>query len=352
MSLLARIPLSALDVVPVRAGGSAADALGEALAYGRDLERLGFHRMWLAEHHNLSGVASSATAVLIGQVAAATRSLRVGAGGIMLPNHAPLVVAENFGTLETLFPGRIDLGLGRAPGADGDTMRALRRSAADGGTFPDQVAEIQRLLGPDMPGRRVRAVPGTGTGVPVWILGSGTFGAALAAERGLPFAFAAHIAPQALHAAAQLYRSTFRPSGACAQPYLMVCLPLVAAATDEKAHFLATTMFQRSLALIRGEGLTMLPPVADMGPRWNPDEEQAVRGMLDAAVIGGPETVARGLERVLSATGADELMFSSNFYDAADRLRSAEIVARLRGRATASAPAAAPSVPAGLTQRG
>ncbi|MFJ1467618.1 LLM class flavin-dependent oxidoreductase [Massilia orientalis] len=331
MNLLARTPLSALDVVPMRAGGSAADALREALAYGRDLDRLGFHRMWLAEHHNLSGVASSATAVLVGQIAAATRRLRVGAGGIMLPNHAPLVVAENFGTLETLFPGRIDLGLGRAPGADGATMRALRRSAGDGGGFPDQVADIQRLLGPDMPGQRVRAVPGVGTGVPVWILGSGTFGAALAAERGLPFAFAAHIAPQALHEAAHVYRSTFQPSAVGARPYLMVCLPLVAADSDEKAQFLATTMFQRSLALVRGEGLTMLPPVADMGPHWRPDEEEAVRSMLAAAIVGGPATVARGLEQVLSTTGVDELMFSSNFYHAADRLRSAEIVAQLRG---------------------
>lgn len=338
MNRLARTPLSALDVVPLRAGGSTADALSEALTYGRDLERLGFHRMWLAEHHNMAGVASSATAVLIGQVAAATRSLRVGAGGIMLPNHAPLVVAENFGTLETLFPGRIDLGLGRAPGADGETTRALRRGASDGGGFPDQVAEIQMLLGPEIPSQQVRAIPGTGTRVPVWILGSGSFGAALAAERGLPFAFAAHIAPQALHEAANLYRSTFQPSSVCAEPYLMVCLPLVAADTDKKAQFLATTMFQRGLALIRGEGLTMLPPVADMGPRWNSSEEHAVRSMLGAAIIGGPATVAQGLERFLSTTRADELMFSSNFYDPADRLRSAEIVACLRSEAMVSRP--------------
>jgi luciferase family oxidoreductase group 1 len=330
MNLLARTPLSALDVVPLRAGGSTADALNEALAYGKELDRLGFHRMWLAEHHNLTGVASSATAVLVGQIAAATRNLRVGAGGIMLPNHAPLVVAENFGTLETLFPGRIDLGLGRAPGADGETMRALRRSPADGNSFPDQVAEIQMLLGPEVPGQRVRAVPGVGTRVPVWILGSGTFGAALAAERGMPFAFAAHIAPQALHDAATLYRTKFKPSSAYAKPYLMVCLPLVAADSDDEAQFLATTMFQRALALVRGEGLTMLPPVADMASWWSPSEEQAVRSMLGAAIVGGPETVAQGLERVLAATRADELMFSSNFYHAADRLRSSEIVARLR----------------------
>ncbi|WP_020655525.1 LLM class flavin-dependent oxidoreductase [Massilia niastensis] len=330
MSLLARTPLSALDVVPLRAGGSTADALREALDYGKELDGLGFQRIWLAEHHNLAGVASSATAVLVGQMAAATRNLRVGAGGIMLPNHAPLVVAENFGTLETLFPGRIDLGLGRAPGADGETMRALRRSPADGNSFPDQVAEIQMLLGPDMPGQRVRAVPGVGTRVPLWILGSGSFGAALAAERGMPFAFAAHIAPQALHEAAALYRARFQPSLALARPYLMVCLPLVAAESDEEAQFLATTMFQRSLALVRGEGLSMLPPVADMGARWSRSEEQAVRNMLGAAVVGGPETVAKELERVLAATGADELMFSSNFYHAADRLRSSRIVAELR----------------------
>jgi luciferase family oxidoreductase group 1 len=336
MKLLARTPLSALDVVPQRAGGTTADALNEALAYGKELDRLGFHRMWLAEHHNLSGVASSATAVLIGQIAAATRRLRVGAGGIMLPNHPPLVVAENFGTLETLFPGRIDLGLGRAPGTDGETMRALRRSPADGGSFPEQVAEVQMLLGPEIPGQRVRAVPGVGTKVPIWILGSGTFGAALAAERGMPFAFAAHIAPQALRDATSLYRAKFQPSAAYAHPYLMVCLPLVAADSDEEAQFLATTMFQRTLALVRGEGLTMLPPVADMASRWSQSEENAVRGMLDAAIIGGPETVARGLEQVLAVTRADELMFSSNFYHAAHRLRSIEILAQLRMEAIRS----------------
>jgi luciferase family oxidoreductase group 1 len=336
MNRLAQTLLSVLDVVPLRAGGSTADALREALAYGRELDRLGFHRIWLAEHHNLPGVASSATAVLIGQIAAATRNIRVGAGGIMLPNHAPLVVAENFGTLETLFPGRIDLGLGRAPGTDGETMRALRRSLADGNSFPDQVADIQRLLGPEVPGQRVRAVPGIGTKVPVWILGSGTFGAALAAERGMPFAFAAHIAPQALHEAAALYRARFKPSAAYARPYLMVCLPLVAADSDEEARFLATTMFQRTLALVRGEGLTMLPPVADMASQWDQDEENAVRRMLSAAIIGGPDTVAEGLARVLDATEADELMFSSNFYHAADRGRSSEIVARLRTEAMRS----------------
>lgn len=251
----------------------------------------------------------------------------------MLPNHAPLVVAENFGTLETLFPGRIDLGLGRPPGTDPETMRALRRSAADGASFPDQVAQVQTLLGPEAPGQRVRAVPGAGTKVPVWILGSGTFGAALAAERGMPFAFAAHIAPQALRDAAALYRARFKPSAAHARPYLMVCLPLVAADTDERAQFLATTMFQRTLALVRGEGLTMLPPVADMASRWSPGEADAVRAMLAAAVIGGPKTVALALERVLAETAADELMFSSNFYHAADRLRSSGIVAGLRQEA-------------------
>jgi luciferase family oxidoreductase group 1 len=339
VSLLANTPLSALDVVPQRAGGTAADALKEALAYGRDLDRLGFHRLWLAEHHNLQGVASSATAVLIGQVAAATRRLRVGAGGIMLPNHAPLVVAENFGTLETLFPGRIDLGLGRAPGTDPETMRALRRSTAGGDSFPDQVAQLQTLLGPELPGQHVRAVPGAGTQVPVWILGSGSFGAALAAERGMPFAFAAHISPQALHDAAALYRAQFRPSAALARPYLMVCLPMVAAESDERARFLASTMYQRTLALVRGEGLTMLPPVADMAPLWSKGEQEAARAMLAAAVVGGPQTVARELERVLAATQADELMFSSNFYHAADRLRSSKIAARLRsGAARLQAP--------------
>jgi luciferase family oxidoreductase group 1 len=332
MSRLAGIPLSALDVVPQRAGGTTADALQEALAYGRELDRLGFQRLWLAEHHNLSGVASAATAVLIGQIAAATCRLRVGAGGIMLPNHAPLVVAENFGTLETLFPGRIDLGLGRAPGTDPETMRALRRSAGDGASFPDQVAEVQMLLGRETPGQHVRAVPGAGTEVPIWILGSGSHGAELAAERGLPFAFAAHITPQAMLEAAAQYRSRFKPSAAHAQPYLMICLPVMAADTDNDARFLATTMYQRSLALVRGEGLTMLPPVPETKLQWSAAEERAVRAMLDAAVVGGPQTVAQGLERVLAATQADELMLSSNFYHAADRLRSSEIVAGLRAR--------------------
>lgn len=334
MSVLASTPLSALDVVPQRFGGTAAEALNEALAYGRDLDQLGFHRLWLAEHHNLQGVASSATAVLVGQLAAATRQLRVGAGGIMLPNHTPLVVAENFGTLETLFPGRIDLGLGRAPGTDLETMRALRRSTAGGDSFPDQVAQVQALLGPEQPGQHVRAVPGTGTQVPVWILGSGTFGAALAAERGMPFAFAAHIAPQALREAAALYRARFQPSAAYPRPHLMVCVPLVAAESDERARFLATTMYQRTLALVRGEGLTMLPPVADMTPLWNPAEQAAVQSMLAAAIVGGPQTVERELERVLAETQADELMFSSNFYHAADRLRSCTIVAKVRLKAT------------------
>lgn len=333
MSRLANMPLSALDVVPQRAGGSSADALREALDYGRELDRLGFHRMWLAEHHNLAGVASSATAVLIGQVAAVTNTLRVGAGGIMLPNHTPLVVAENFGTLESLFPGRIDLGLGRAPGTDFETMRALRRGPADAVSFADQVEQVQALLGPELPGQQVRAVPGVNTNVPVWILGSGTGGAALAARRGLPFAFAAHIAPQALQEAAALYRASLEPSPTLAHPYLMVCVPLVAADSDEQAQFLATTMFRRTLALLRGEGLAMLPPVSDMTGLWSHAEERAARAMLAAAIIGGPRTVGAALEQLIATTGADELMFSSNFYHAADRARSITIVANLRAQA-------------------
>ncbi|RZT10452.1 luciferase family oxidoreductase group 1 [Duganella sp. BK701] len=210
-------------------------------------------------------------------------------------------------------------------------MRALRRGPADGNVFAELVTEVQQYVGPVLPGQRVRAVPGAGTNVPIWILGSGTFGASLAAERGLPFAFAAHIAPRALREAAQVYRARFKPSAAHARPYLMVCLPLVAAASDAEAQFLATTMFQRSLALFRGEGLTMLPPVADMSAIWSEAEEVAVRGMLSAAIIGGPATVLKRLEQVLASTQADELMFSSNFYHAEHRLRSIEIVAGLHG---------------------
>jgi luciferase family oxidoreductase group 1 len=332
MSRLNAIPYSLLDLAPVAEGGSAAEALGNTMRLAQQAEALGFTRFWLAEHHNIPGVASSATAILIGQVAARTTRIRVGSGGIMLPNHAPLIVAEQFGTLETLFPGRIDLGLGRAPGTDPQTARALRRDAFAGDAFPDQVAELQGYLAPAGPGRPVTAVPGVGTAVPIWLLGSSLFGAGLAAELGLPFAFAAHFAPAALHEALALYRSRFQPSATLAAPYAMVGVPFVGADSDARARVLATTMYQKFLGLVRGRPRPMAPPLDGMDGVWLPHEESAVRAMLACAIVGGPATVRAGLERLLDATGADEIMVTSDCFHFADRQRSCEILAEaMRG---------------------
>jgi luciferase family oxidoreductase group 1 len=320
-----------LDVVPVRIDGSVTDALREAVELAQHVERLGYQRIWLAEHHNLAGVASSATAVLIGHVAANTSTIRVGSGGIMLPNHAPLVVAENFGTLATLYPHRIDLGIGRAPGTDSLTARALRGDrATDRDDFPAQVAEVRSLLGPVFPEQQLFARPGSGTEVPMWILGSGLFGARLAAKIGLPFAFAAHFAPRYASDAIKMYREQFEPSSSHAEPYVIVTVPLVAAETDDEAVFLATTMQQRALALIQGRGLSIYPPTRSMSALWSADEKRGVEDMLAAAIVGGPATVRERLERLLADTAADELMFSSNFYDANKRLDSFRIVAEVR----------------------
>lgn len=328
MNTLSNIALSILDLVSIRAGDTPAAALRESLALARHAEQLGFKRFWLAEHHNMDGVASSATAVLIGYIAGGTTTIRVGSGGIMLPNHAPLIVAESFGTLATLYPGRIDLGLGRAPGADQATMRALRRDRmGSGDDFPDQVAELQGLLAPARPGQRLIAMPGVGTEVPIWILGSSLFGAQLAAQLGLPYAFASHFAPRYLYEAIKLYREQFQPSAVCKKPYLMLGIPMTAAPSDEEAAFLATTAQQRILALLRGQSLTMQPPTQDMDKLWLPQEKIAVADFLGAAIVGGPQTVKAKLEQLLLQTGADELMLVSNFYDPAHHLRSCEIVA-------------------------
>jgi len=331
MSTISSVHFSTLDVVPVRNGGTIAEALTEAVRLAQHVESLDFTRFWLAEHHNINGVASAATAVLVGHVAGTTNQIRVGSGGIMLPNHSPLVVAENFGTLATIYPGRIDLGVGRAPGTDSVTMRALRRGSTDNSVeFPSQVDELRKLLAPARPGQEVVATPGEGTEVPLWILGSGVHGAALAARMGLPFAFAAHIAPSGMNEAIRIYRAQFRPSYHLETPYVLVTVPLVAADTDSEAHYLATTVQQRTLALIRGQGLSMLPPVDDMTALWTPSERETVEHLLSAAIVGGPETVLAGLETLVAKTEADELMLASNIYDPAARLHSYEIVARLR----------------------
>ncbi|WP_047257558.1 LLM class flavin-dependent oxidoreductase [Chromobacterium subtsugae] len=336
--------LSMLELAPIVAGGDAAQALQNSVRLAQHVEQLGYTRFWVAEHHNMAGVASSATAVLLGQIAAHTQSMRVGSGGIMLPNHAPLVVAEQFGTLATLFPGRIDLGLGRAPGTDPLTARALRRDRFAGEDFPQQVAELRGYLASAQAGQQVRAIPGIGTEVPVWILGSSLFGAQLAAQQGLPFAFAAHFAPAQLGEALQLYRHLFQPSAALAKPYAMVCIPALAADSDEKARRLATTPYQKFLNLIRGDRQPLPAPVDSMDGLWNPREEFSVRReWLGAAVFGGPATVKAGLQKLLDETGADEIMLSVDCHDFADRLRCCEIVADIlpQLKTAQAAPAAA-----------
>jgi luciferase family oxidoreductase group 1 len=317
---------SVLDLAPVRSDGTIADAFRNSLDLARHAEAWGFTRFWLAEHHNMPGIASAATSVLIGHIAGGTSSIRVGSGGIMLPNHAALVIAEQFGTLETLYPGRIDLGVGRAPGTDGLTAHALRRSL-NNEDFPQQLAELLAYLAPAQPGQRLQAVPGAGSDVPVWLLGSSTFSAQLAAQLGLPFAFASHFAPELLLPALRIYRSGFRPSRYLDRSYAIAGVPLVAARTDAEANRLATSPLQRHLRLIRGEPIFTPPPVNTMDGLWSAAEKEAVESRLKVAVIGGPETVRRKLTDILAATEADELIFTSDLYGQTERLESFEIAA-------------------------
>ncbi|MFV3088989.1 LLM class flavin-dependent oxidoreductase [Pseudomonas sp. GW6] len=331
MSRLASIKLSTLDLAPIRDDGDAAQALHNSLALARHVESLGFERFWVAEHHNMDGIASSATSVLIGYLAAGTSKIRLGAGGVMLPNHAPLVIAEQFGTLATLYPGRIELGLGRAPGADQYTAHALRRSR-DGSAddFPNDVEELQAYLGPRQEGQRVIAMPGAGTNVPIWLLGSSLFSAQLAGMKGLPYAFASHFAPRYMHEAIRIYRNHFRPSAVLDKPYVMLGVPLLAADSDEQAQYLATSAFQRILALIRGQSLVQRKPVPSMDGLWLPHERQAVGEFFGLATIGGPQTVRQRLEQLLEQIEADELIFTCDMYDFADRLHAFDILAELQ----------------------
>lgn len=321
--------LSMLDLVAVRQGSSVADALALARRTARHAENLGFVRYWLAEHHNIPGVASSATAVLVGHVASATERIRVGSGGIMLPNHTPLVVAEAFGTLAELYPGRIDLGLGRAPGTDGLTMRALRRDRVESeDDFPADVAELQRLLAPAQPGQRLVALPGAGTEVPIWLLGSSLYSARLAAERGLPYAFASHFAPRLLLQAIELYRQNFRPSAQLDKPYVMIGVPLAAAPSDEEAEYLASSQYQRVLGILSNQRGLLPPPDASFMERLPAQHRAAIVDFLAAGVIGGPATVREGFLRLAELTGADELMLVCDIYDPALRLRALDIAAQ------------------------
>ncbi len=321
--------LSMLDLVAVREGATVAQALDIAVRTARRAEALGFTRYWLAEHHNMPGIASSATAVLVGHIAGATNRIRVGSGGVMLPNHAPLVVAEAFGTLATLYPGRIDLGLGRAPGTDRVTMRALRRDRIESEEdFPRDVSELQRLLGPAQPGQAITAVPGAGTEVPIWLLGSSLFSARLAAHKGLPYAFASHFAPRLLQAALAVYRQEFRPSSVLAQPWVMVGVPVIAAPTDAEAEYLASSTYQRVLGIITGRRGLLAPPVHDFMAQLGEAERLAIADFLALAVVGGPDTVRAGLAAIHEATQADEFMMVCDIFDADLRLRSLDITAQ------------------------
>jgi luciferase family oxidoreductase group 1 len=336
------IPFSVLDLAPIVQGATAAQAFRNSVALAQHAERLGYSRFWLAEHHSMSGIASAATSVVIGHVAGATSSIRVGAGGIMLPNHSPLVIAEQFGTLAALYPGRIDLGLGRAPGSDQITARALRRTPDAAAAFPHDVAELMSYFKPAQPGQLVQAVPGSGLDVPIWILGSSTFGARLAAAMGLPFAFASHFAPAMMMPAVEIYRAEFQPSEQLARPYVMLGLNVFAADTDDEARRLSTSQHQAFVALRRGRPIQLPPPSDDFDAQLMPLERAMLDEALACTIVGSPSAVRRGIEAFVEHTGADELMIASQIFDFDARLRSYEITANAR---TTAAPAAQHSTP-------
>jgi len=319
--------ISILDLAPVVEGGSPVEALRNTLDLARHAEQWGYTRFWLAEHHNMTGIASAATSVVIGYVAGGTKTIRVGAGGIMLPNHSPLVIAEQFGTLESLYPGRIDLGLGRAPGTDQRTLLALRRSPMSADTFPQDVLELQALLGPVAEGQRIQAVPGTGTNVPIWILGSSLFGAQLAGELGLPYAFASHFMPQPLMAALDTYRTSFKPSARLQQPYVMAGVNVFAADTDAVARRLFTSVQQSITNRLRGMPGRLPPPIDDIESYWNPAEKAEVSARLECSFVGSAEVVSGGLRQFIEQTAVDEIMIVSAIYDHQARLRSYQLAA-------------------------
>jgi luciferase family oxidoreductase group 1 len=321
-------PFSLLDLSPIPRGANASQALANSLDLARHAERWGYHRYWVAEHHNMTGIASAATAVVIGHLAGGTKTIRVGAGGIMLPNHAPLVIAEQFGTLESLYPGRIDLGVGRAPGTDQVTAAALRRHRDQNiDNFPQEVLELIGYFAPSRPDQLVRAVPGDGLRVPLWILGSSLYGAQLAAALGLPFAFASHFAPDMMTAAVRLYRQNFQPSPRGKVPWVMLALNVFAAGSDAAARQLFTSLQQAFANLRRGTPGPLPPPVEDIGSLVTPAEQTLLDHALSCRVVGSPATVRRGLADFIARTGADEVILTANIFDHADRLRSFEIAA-------------------------
>jgi len=325
---LSEIPFSVLDLAPIPAGSDATDALHNTRDLAQHAERWGYNRYWLAEHHNMPGIASAATSVVIGYVAENTSTIRVGAGGIMLPNHSPLAIAEQFGTLASLYPGRIDLGLGRAPGSDQATAHALRRDpvrAAD--NFPSDVEELIAYFGDSRPGQKIHAVPGEGLFVPIWLLGSSLFSAQLAAALGLPFAFASHFAPDLMMQAIRIYRTSFKPSAALSKPYVMLGINIVAAETDNEAKYLFTSIQQQFTNLRRGTPTKLPPPVENIDSFWTPSEELNASHTLENALVGSPETIKSGLTSFINRTGVDELLVTAHIFDHSARLRSFEIVA-------------------------
>jgi luciferase family oxidoreductase group 1 len=324
---LNEVPVSVLDLAPIAEGETAADSFRKSLELAQHVERFGYNRYWFAEHHNMESIASSATSVLIGYIAGKTSTLRVGSGGIMLPNHAPLIIAEQFGTLESLYPGRIDLGLGRAPGTDQLTMMALRRNIhGHVDSFPNDVIELQSYLAPKEKAGRVRAIPGQGTEIPIWLLGSSTYSAQLAAALGLPFAFASHFAPAHLFDALTIYRQTFKPSEQLQRSYAMACVNVIAADTDEDAQYLATSFYKLALGIIRNSGKPLQPPVTNMQGEWEEYEKAAVMQMMKFAFIGSQSTVRRALDSFLRETEVDEIMVASYIYNNDKKIYSYKLI--------------------------
>ena len=323
------VALSILDLVPVVEGKTPADAFANTKDLAQHAERWGYQRYWVAEHHNMVGIASAATSVVIGFIAAHTSTIRVGAGGIMLPNHSPLVIAEQFGTLESLYPGRIDLGLGRAPGTDRVTSQAMRRDMMASDHFSDDVLELQSYFGPLQPDQTIQAVPGAGLNVPLWILGSSLYGAQLAAAFGLPYAFASHFAPDALEHALAIYKAQFRPSEQLAKPYAMAGVNVVVADTDAEADYLFTSIQRRFTDMVRGKRGYLQPPIDDINAYWTADEQFHASRMLTCSFVGSPDTVQRKLDAFVTATGVKELMVASAIFDHRARLRSYELLSKL-----------------------
>lgn len=329
MSKVNDVKISLLDLVTIGEGSNVRDAIHNSTQLAVAADKAGFHRFWVAEHHNLKDIGSAATSVILSHIGGKTERIRLGSGGVMLPNHAPLVIAEQFGTLESLYPGRIDLGLGRAPGTDGATMHALRRDTRSKGIdFPEMLDELQGYFAPAKPGQSVKAIPGEGLNVPLWLLGSSTFSAQLAAQKGLAFAFASHFAPDAMQHAIDLYRANFKPSAQLAEPYVIVCVNAVAAPTQQEAEFLATTELQKFYNLGRGVETLLPKPVENMDAIWSPLDKQRVMGQLVESVWGTPEKVKRGLMSLVERTGADEIMVNSWIHDPQQRIRSHELIAQ------------------------